>query len=409
MYQLVSAYGVLRDAEGKESPAPIDAMTLFQVFAQYSSIYAIVTTTTDPTEVAMDLYRLPYQVRYLNNTLQEWFSTIGNATLPTQPVPQGQRQAFVQFWNLFQEDFDIRLANRGIHPDLELIDDQEIDVLVSKPGANYEAINNYCLITVNGFIHRVDHNSHGVYALGGGRSRRHSGKSDVGLLDFQHIAPIKTIPITSDLLFKRDEAVPYSSAVYFKLPESIGQRRAMLVIGGWLHPLTADYSIVADNLIKFDTKNYPWFKRYIQTKDYLDLSELGIEKLPNGAYSQDQLYSDAVFEKWLTMEQSFIVLIDVPQLDVGFAELQATKLPGRYYAATKPQYPIVVGDGRLAEPVITFEKHKWVVALDNYMSDNLVFETMPWRGNAAIEYRRQSSNPTDYAQAKSLMISKLLG
>lgn len=408
MYQLVNAYGILRDAEGLHQPAPIENLTLFQVFSQYSSIYAIVTTDSNPTQLSLDLYKLPYQVRYLNMTLQQWFATIGNASLETGPVPTGPRQAFAQYWNLHQEDFDIRLANRGIHPTIPLTDDQEIDVLVSKSGAKYQAMAEYGLLTVNGFLHRLDYNDYGAYGIGAGRSRHHSGKAHIGLLDFQHIAKLKVIPITSDMLYKRDDAQPFSDAVYLKLPENIGQRQVLLSLGGWLHAKSSDYLPVADNLIKFNFKNYPWFKRWFETKDYLDLSSLAAEQLPNGAWLQSSLYSDDVISKWFTLPQSFIILIDTPQLDVGFAELEPTQLPGRYYSSMKPTYPVVVGNYRLAESIVTFERHKWVIAVDNYLADRLVFDTVPWREQTAIEYRRESAQPMEHAQAKFLMISKLL-
>lgn len=408
MYQLVRAYGILRNAEGLHQPVTIDNLPLSQLFTEYSNLYVVVTNTTDPTEKALDIYKLPYQIRFLSVTLQQWFSTIGAATLPTEPVPVGPRQVFVRHWNLHQEDFDITLANANLHPTVELEEDQQVDVLLRKAGAHYDQIVQYGLVSINGFLHALDHNEQGVYVLGGGTSRRRSGKHRVGLLDFQHIGPIKVLPITEASLYKRRETQPYSDAVYIELPESIGQKKVVLVLGGWLHVDQKDYQIVSDTVIKVSFNNYPWFKRFMQTKDWLDLSALGVQPEDNGSYSIAALHSDATLTKWLTLPQSFVVLIDTPELATGFGELQSTQLPGRYYSSVKPEYPIIVGDGRLAEVVSTFERHKWVLAVDNAFQDNVVFDTTAWETATTVAYRRVSSKPFDYAQAKFLYLSKVL-
>lgn len=408
MYQLVSAFGILRDAEGKEQPVTIDNLPLSRIFAEYSSIYAVVTTTTDPTQVALDLYKLPYQVRFMNTTLQHWFSTIGSASLQTEPLPEGPRQAFVRFWNLHQEDFDIALANRGIHPSVELEADQQIDVCLQKPNAHYENIVKYGLGTINGFLHRLDHNENGAYIVEGGTSRRHSDRYRVGLLDFQHIGALDTIPITESMIYKRRAEQPYSEVAYIELPEPIGQKQVLVVIAGWLHALGRDYSVVSDTVIKINLNNYPWFKRFVQTKDWLDLSALNLTPLPNGAWLQSDLNADTTMVKWLTLPQSFVVLVDTPELTVGFSELQSTQLPGRYYSSVKPDYPVIVGDGRLAEPLVTFEGKQWVIAVDNAFQDRMVLETTAWQTSDAVSYRRQSNQPFEYAQAKFLYLSKLL-
>lgn len=408
MYQLVMAYGILRDAEGLHQPVTIDNLSLSQIFNQYSNLYAVVTSTTDPTEVAIDVYKLPYQVRFLSLTLQQWFSTIGTATLQTEPVPTGPRQVFVQHWNLHQEDFDIRLANSQLHPDIPLETDQEIDVLLRKPGANYENIVKYGLATINGFLHRLDWNQHGVYAIGAGRSRHQSGKHRVGLLDFQHIGPLSVLGITPNMLYKRRPEQPYTEAVYIELPEPIGQRKVLLSIGGWLHIAEKDFQIVGDTVLRIDFRNYPWFKRFIQTKDWLNLDSLDLAPEDNGSYSIAKLNADATLERWLTLPQSFVVLVDTGELAYGFSELESTQLPGRYYSAVKPQYPVIVGDGRLAEPIVTFERHKWVLAVDNAFRDNVVLDTTAWAVNQTVAYRRESAMPFDYAQAKFLHLSKVL-
>jgi len=408
MYQLVRAYGVLRDSDGLHQQAPIESMNLSVVFAQYSTIYAVVTTDNDPTEKAMDLYALPYQISWLGITLQSWFASIGTATLPTFPVPAETKQVYVQHWNLHLHNFDARLANRNFHPSVALESDQEIDVLVSKDNANYEQIAKHCLLSVNGLLHRVDYNNYGIWGLGAGTSRRHSGLSELGLLDFQHLGQIQTLPIATSQLFKRHEEIPYSTSVYLKLNESIGQRQPLLVLGGYLLLPGTHFKVVADNVIRVDFKDYPWFERFVVGSKLVDYSSLGVQTLPNQAYSRKSLFSDLTIERLFTLEQSFVVLVDTPKLEIGVIELEATQLPNRYYSSVLPWWPVITGDGRIAEAHIANERHKWVVSIASGLQDNVWDFHYLWEDDVGIAYRRNPADPIRYTNAKFLVLSKLL-
>lgn len=408
MYQLIRAFGIMKDSDGIHQPAAIDAMNLSRVFSDYSTIYVVVNTDVDPTEKAIDLYSLPYQIRFLTITLQAWFASIGNAVLPTFPVPTEAKQVYAQHWNLHQHGFDAELANRNIHPSIELTEDQEIDVLIHKPNANYEQIVKHCLMTVNGFLHRIDHNQHGVWGLGAGQSRRHSGGAELGLLDFQHLGVVTTHAISPNMLFKRHSEIPYANTIYLKLPVSIGQRQPLLVVGGYLLLPDFHFKVVGDNIIRVDFGEYPWFERFVKGSEFIDMSSLGIQKLPNGAYSKASVYSDLTIERLFSLEQSFVALVESEKVEFGLIELEPTGLPGRYCSSVLPQWPVLLGDGRLAEAVIINERHKWVVAVNDALQDNVWDFHYHHDDDVGIVYRRDPSNPVSYSNAKFLVISKLL-
>jgi hypothetical protein len=406
MYQLISAVGKALNFDGQYQTIDIGNIPMQQLYQTYVSVYVTLSNTATTTEYVLDLYRLPTQWKISTITFNAFLIQNENRTLPVETEPLDLTYRLVRFYDLWQYDFNAKGHDRDYHPDYFLDVEERRDVLVSKSTANYANMVKYGLFTVNGFIHRSEFINQGVFILDGGTSHKLANNNLLGLIDFQHVGQKKEIPITLDMLVEKIPGLPLKDAVYIQSPESFLGKVPMLVIGGYLHPLGNLVQLVNDNTLKFNFKYYNWLDRYLESKSYIDLSSLEITPLTNGAIDQIQFYSDDVIRKYLTLSQSFIVLVDTPYLDVGVSPVSYSLLAGRYLTGNKPQAPLLIGHGRIAEYKVTTENGQYVLAVDNYLLDTRVNSTYASQLDVATTENAIPSHPIKHASAKFLMLSR---
>lgn len=409
MYSYVRATGILKESDGALRHIDLTAIPLIRLYADYLNVEIVVIEASQPaTELQIDLEALPSGLRWVQMTFTEWLVANGNNTLPTTPIMAVDNVRYARFVNLWQYDFSAELGSAGHHPDAPLSDEEKQDIRLGRLGADHQRLARNGLVSVNGFLHRSDYNEHGLYVLKGGATRQQSEHYQLGYLDLSPVGPFTTIPITPDMVLPRTEGGALKDSVLLNVKQSLSGKTAFLVIGGWLHALDDYYHVVGDTTIVFDFHNYPWFKRYWQTKDYLDLKVLGNLQLIHGAYDRDRLYSDDIIRRWFTLPQSFIVLLDNQDITVGTVALEDPKLTGRYYSRIKPELPLIVGDGRLTEYKATNEHVGWVVNPAIYLEDQLAIEETTYLEHPGIAYRRRSDAPVKIASTKWLRIGRVV-
>lgn len=408
MYSYVRATGILKESDGALRHIDLTTIPLLRLYADYLNVEIIVTESTQPaTELLINLEDLPNGLRWVQMTFVAWLSVNGNHTLPTQPVPILDTVHYARFANLWQHDFSAELGSAGHHPETPLSDEEKVDIRLRRIGADYRRLARNGLVTVNGFLHRSDFNEHGLYVLKGGITRKQSDAYQLGYLDLSPVGAMTILPITTDMVLPRTVGGTLKDSVILNVKQSLMGKTAFLVVGGWLHALDDYYRVVGDTTIAFDFHNYPWFKRYWQTKDYLDLSALGNLQLIHGAYDRDRLYADETIRRWFTLPQSFIVLLDTPEVTVGRVDLEDPQLTGRYYTRLKPELPLLVGDSRLCEYKATNERVGWVINPSVYLEDQLIIEETTYLQHPGLAYRRRSDAPVKIATAKWLRIGRV--
>lgn len=409
MYSYVRATGILKESDGALRHIDLTTIPLIRLYADYLNVEIIVIEASQPSvELQIDLEALPSGLRWVQMTFVAWLVANGNNTLPATSVMVTDNVVYARFANLWQYDFSAELGSAGHHPDAPLSDEEKTDIRLRRVGADYRRLARNGLVSVNGFLHQSDYNEHGLYALKGGTTRNQSEHYQLGYLDLSPVGNFTTIPITPDMVLPRTAGGVLKDSVLLNVKQSLAGKTAFLVIGGWLHALDDYYHVVGDTSIVFDFHNYPWFKRYWQTKDYLDLKVLGNLQLIHGAYNRDRLYSDEVIRHWFTLPQSFIVLLDNPEITVGVVDLEDPQLTGRYYSRIKPSLPLLVGDRRLTEYKATNEHVGWVVNPAIYLEDQLTIEETTYLEHPGIAYRRRSDAPVKIAAAKWLRIGRVV-
>lgn len=408
MYQLISAVGKSPDLDGRYYPVDLTSLPLWKVFQTFSSVIATVRHSSETTSGYLNLHDLPYAVRSMSVTFSQWLVMNGDNVLPTTPEDPIGDFIQVRFADVWLNDFTVRPANRNYHPDVDIPVDLQTDVLISKVGVDYSYMSRRCVATVNGFLHQVDNIAEGLLIYDGGVTKEHAGQNQLGLIDFSPFGEIQTIPITDTMIYSRDDG-PLKDGVWLHLPDlNLQNCTVLLSIGGYLQALDTTYKVVGYHSLFIDFSQLRWIDRFFNSKDVLDYSSLEIEPLSGDRYTIDQLTSDVAIRKLLTMSQSFLIVLNTLDVDVGFVSLNNTDLPGTYQTYFVPIAPMVMADGRIGEYRTSTEHGQYAVMTHHYVKRNYISHTGHTDDLLTVTDSAIGSNRTDLSEARFLMVTKTL-
>jgi hypothetical protein len=168
-----------------------------------------------------------------------------------------------------------------------------------------------------------------------------------------------------------------------KINQVLTNKSVLAVIGGYLVPPDSGLvTRVSDNEFQIDFQNLPLLQRYYESSGYIDLSSLGLTSSGRNPsqISVQELLSDTVLMKYLTLSQSFFVVLDAPELFVNRLFVKKTGTPGMFISFVEPQYPLCVGNGRMPEYWPRKEEDRWSLsAYDQYNRQKLFDTTDPMR------------------------------
>ena len=154
----------------------------------------------------------------------------------------------------------------------------------------------------------------------------------------------------------------------------------MLVLGGYL--LFVDnksFFQINDDTFALNFNEMPLLERYFESNPYLNLKHLGLPESSDNIslVNVQEFFSDEVLTKYLTLSQTFFVVLDSPSIFTNKIYLRPSNLPGMFTAYKEPKYPFFVNNGRIAEYWKIFEDGHWTVNVqDSYLKNN-VFSSKP--------------------------------
>lgn len=406
MYQILSATGLLDNLDGRYQTVEVGTMRMVDIYAKYQRVYLTLTHTVVGGKYTLNMDKLPPLIKIQSYTLNEFLFSNGSASLPVEDKLITLDYATVRFYNLWNAGFIMKPVNRAFHPDMVIPWEEQTDLLCTKPGANAINMTKYGLFTVNGFMHIGDTLEESNIIYNGCETGRLGQDTHVGFLDFQRVGELKCYPITKDMVYKRHPDSVFKESVYIKVPVSMAGKTPLLSIGGYLHALDGMYTAVSDRILKFNFNKYNWLKRYLVAKGNINCESLEVGRLSNGAIDYQSLFSDDVIERWFTLPQSFIVLVDVPELNVSTMEVEYSGLPGVYYSYQKPKYPLILGEGMVAEYSQSQQRQTTVLRTAKYLQNNLSMDLTTTVGWKAAATHNVTTEPLLPAIARFLIISK---
>ena len=137
------------------------------------------------------------------------------------------------------------------------------------------------------------------------------------------------------MVIRRNDA-PYRKGFNLSLPgEDFSDKTVMLSIGGFLHFDNQGFRVLSDKTIYFDWWRLDISKRYLLSRNKIDFSKFAKviqDELKDPVLAIDETLgnSDEAIMAYLTMSQSFVIVVDAKDTFFDKTTLERTPYPGRY-------------------------------------------------------------------------------
>jgi hypothetical protein len=407
MYQLVRARYRKDRRAGRWVEADLANALVATLATVYGDVYLYITYPGLPTPKALRFDNTLAQRQGISAslTVQAWLTGLGNATLPFEVTPPNETIRLVEYAQAWHAGYQMEpRARNGSTLDTGSTFAME-DLMVTHPNPKFtpKRIDDYCLFSVNGFFHLSDYGTDGVRVVDGNSTIRKSNDNQVGIMSFENIGKIKKVPITEAMLSKQNENTLYSTTTYVTLPVDVDltNKTVALVLGGYLHAFSKSYVRTGERTWRIDLKNILFLERYIESVRGMDMSALGLRDDPTNQtlFSVTEMLSDPTMVAYLTMSQSFFVIIDCPTMFHELTPLEYAGFPGRYLNRDGRQLPCVGAYGRQVE-YHTIEEHGiFVYVGTNNMRFDYTANTANWLNQKLVNGGLVPETPRRHAEA----------
>jgi hypothetical protein len=330
-------------------------------------------------------------------TVQEWLDSLGGMTLPFEDALPNETIRLVKYVQAWHGGYNIKPKGRNLNVDSQQSKFVKEDLVVTHPTHDYLAMDDYTLWTVNGYFHMTDASTAGLVIYDGNTSLRKANNNQIGAYSFETIGKLKKYPIKPEYITAQKPGAPLVDACYITLPSTIDitNKTVLLVTGGYLQVLSSNYMPVGERTWRLSLGGLMVLDRYIQSLKELDLSSLNLvidEKNPT-LLSVAQLRSDETVMAYLTLTQSFIVVVDTPKFFQDLEPIESLKLPGRHVDLEASQLPLIGAYGKMLDYHTIHEVDQYVYASVENRRYNYDARHRNWQDKPLVDGGRYPSHP----------------
>lgn len=231
-----------------------------------------------------------------------------------------------------------------------------------------EVIHTHALVSVNGYIHNTGSSAEYSWIAGGAETVRRSGKSEISITSFLDVGSLQKIQIDKSMLTAPAGAQGYRNLVRISVPTSLEGKSFFLVLGGYIvTPGEGSFWKDAGDHLYFNVRSIPYIERILESSKVLDLSSLGVPQggVTSAGISTDEIWSDEAIAEYMTLPQSFLVIVDADNLFFNTRLARCYRTPGVYSDAKEPTLPLLVGSGKIAEYWKIYEDGMWAMVISD--------------------------------------------
>ena len=382
MYVYEKSLVINKNLGSKWENIDISNFRLIDIFSIYRKAYITLSNYYLEQPIVVDLDTIRAENVNSVLTLNEFFIHIGNRTLISSSVNPNIKTNYAVFSDAFRAGYKIEPQNIYTASDanLPLADKTSLRLSRPNPETDMKVFADHCMVSINGYFHKTDTDNKYAYVLDATESLFKSKQNQIGVLSFLNIGKIEQIPITANMISKQSNTVGMKNKTFIKLNKDITNKTVMLVLGGYLLFIdNKSFFQINDDTFAINFGEMPLLERYFESQPYLNLKHLGLPQSTDNMslVNVEEFYSDVVLTKYLTLSQSFFVVIDSPSIFTNKIYLRPSNLPGMFTAYKEPKYPFFVNNGRIAEYWKTFEDGHWTVNVQDSYLKNSVFSSKP--------------------------------
>lgn len=410
MYRYESSLVKQKGFSGRWVDHDLRDESLSRLLDKYQVVYLILSHGALDHVVSLNLKdAVPLIAKYDENiTVSQWLLSNGDGALPTSDSIPQSKTSTVLYNDLYNAGYSAEIIHRLAPFESEIADEEKYDIRLTRPKTDYQEFYHHCLVTVNGFIHRTDYDKNGIYVRNGALSCRVSNEHHLGGISFKSIGKLDFIKIDKENIYGKPN-VPLYEAAYVETELDLTGKIPLLVLGGYLHLLDNSYAVTSGNTMKVSVKRTPFIDRFYASRKHMSLQTM--EDLCNkdsrneDHFVYEDLISDDVIREYLSLDNSFIILVATDNLFIESHKLEYPHLPGRYYAYQKPQWPLMTELGRMPAYVADQEATgTWVISVYDNLFENMRYRSHEYEGELSLDGARESSKPYHYAPGYLLEI-----
>jgi hypothetical protein len=227
------------------------------------------------------------------------------------------------------------------------------DVEITRPTIPTDLflLHDKCLLTVNGYIYPTEYHNERLYIPKATISMLKSKSNAIGILSFNNLSDkLIKYKITPDMITSE---IPFG--LYEKAIITLGSpvRSPILVICGYMFFEDDEIFYRASEtsfVIRIDKLLY--IERLYELNRYTDIFsrlEIPVSHSNPSVIDYDVAKSDSAIINFLTEFNSFIVDVPVENLHAKKIYLEHSTVPGSFRTELKPELPIIIGYGKIAE------------------------------------------------------------
>lgn len=410
MYTFVKAIGLTRSTGAQWRQVDISSILVYDIFTSYTRVFLVLQNSFLSLEQNVDMDSLRLEYSSYPGTLQELLVQIGNRTLPTVTTLPDTQVGYVRYSDAVRSEYKIELTIAGQvlpehYPKSELLD---LKLTRQKYRTDMALVHDHCMVSVNGYYHRTDHADGAAYVYDGAVSMRKSKLNHVGILSFLDIGKLEKVSLAAPRIAPAVPGTKLSEKLVFSVDHDLEGKSFFLVLGGYLvMPGEGVFWQSSDHSFTLDLNRLPYVERLFESSKYLDLSSLDITPLPINAqaYNVPELFSDEVIKKYMTMSQSFLVIVDVARLVTNKIHVRKSNLPGVFTTYQDPSYPLIVNYGKAAEYWKVQEDGHWSMTVEDSFLRNYVLSEQPVQSKTTVTSQLRPDQPFTHSRGFLLEIA----
>ncbi len=324
-------------------------------------------------------------------TLNELLIHLGDRSLPTTPKLPETTGNIAKYSDAILAEYHVELAKIGYILPANYPKSDMPDLVITRPKykTDMRLLHDYCLVSVNGYFHRTESSATDAYVYDGATTMRDCRLNHLGILSFLDIGKITEIKISKDDIYVQDTDARLKDKVNFSVNADLTGKSFFLVLGGYLvFPETDVFYQTGDNLLSLNLSAIPYTDRLLESIRNLDLSSLDImtEIADKDILDMDKVWSDETIKQYLTLSQSFLVVVDTPRLEVNKIHIRQSKVPGMYISYKNPCLPLIVGYGKAVEYWKVEEAGHWSVTIQDSFYRDYSISKQPIRTTVANNF-----------------------
>lgn len=336
MYKLVTAVLKEKNSSKPWSEVDISLTTVSQFFSKFISGYIVLTNDQLAGEHIVD-YRTfitgPYPTPIADINFNQWLALIGNRVLPTIKEPEFTTGE-VYFSNALKAGWEITKAH-PISPNTDSYPIADLtDGLLTKRDVSMVNYPDSFLVSVNGLMHYSYRYENSIKVKDLTKSFYKSKKCEVGIFSFTEVGSVKQIPITPENLLSVNSTDAYKREFCVKTEMDLKDKTVWASIGGYLIRDIKSVSVnnFEDGNVYINLTDSDLVKRLAHQSTLMDVDDLGI-MIPDyspTSFNLDDFNTRLVMQRYLTMSQSFIIVIDTPNIQEEKIDIHFTGVVGVY-------------------------------------------------------------------------------